>query len=386
MRNGKPGRRDVLKAMGGSITATALAGCSGGGEDGDGGGSDGGSSPTPTEGGGEPAKPEKIVVRAWGGSWQESLKEHISDPFTEETGVAVEHTTTEDIVVQNKIQQSVKQDRAPPVNVQWSTTNLSFRAFKRGLMASLNPDIVSNLDGLFEQAKPDTGEESDVEWPFASLYSYTEPLTWNTDLVDSAPDSWEAWWDDEWEDSLGIYGRGTGTLPIVATLTGTEITEDSDFSAVWEKYRDLEPNIGLVGDDTNLTQGVREGDLSMVCMVVANTVNIQREDAPVEYKIPDPGAAMNRDAMYTPKGQSESELYWSQKYINKAAGTAQGEWAEQLGVTPLNENVSVPDYMKDNPAFPTTEKDFEKLILVPPRIEVARASEWEQKFKEIFGT
>jgi len=124
----------------------------------------------------------------------------------------------------------------------------------------------------------------------------------------------------------------------------------------------------------------------MVCIVVANTVNIQREDAPVEYKIPDPGAAVNRDAMYTPKGQSESKRYWGQKYINTAASAVQGKWTEQLGVTPLNKNVSVPDYMKDNAAFPTSEKDFEKLILVPPRIEVARAAEWEQKFKEIFGT
>ena len=36
----------------------------------------------------EPAKPAEIIVRAWGGSWVDSLKAGVSDPFTARTGVA----------------------------------------------------------------------------------------------------------------------------------------------------------------------------------------------------------------------------------------------------------------------------------------------------------
>ena len=39
----------------------------------------------------EPEKPKEIIVRAWGGSWVDSLKAGVSDPFTKLTGIAIRH-------------------------------------------------------------------------------------------------------------------------------------------------------------------------------------------------------------------------------------------------------------------------------------------------------
>jgi putative spermidine/putrescine transport system substrate-binding protein len=386
-------RRGLLKATGTGIVAFGLAGCTGGGgpggDSGSGGadsgssGSDGGSTATSggatTTSGGEPEKPDSIVVRAWGGSWQDSLDEYVSKPFTEETGIEVEYDNTEDVVMQGKIRTAINQDRTPPINVQWSTTPLSYRSYTAGITDPLDPEIVTNLDQLFSLAKPDV----DAEWPFASLYTYTYPLSYRTDAVDSAPDSWSVLWDDEWESSVGVYTRGDGLTPVIAEMTDASIPDD--MAPVWAKWKELKPNVAVVGDDTNLTQALREGQIAFSCMVAANTLNLQRDDAKVDWTVPKEGAVAKNDAMWTPKNQDAGERYWSQKYIDFAASERQAGWADGLGVAPLNSEATVPDYMEGDAAFPTSDADFENLISLSPQVYVENGSAWEQEFKKIFG-
>src|SRR5919112_1387862 len=70
----------------------------------------------------EPEKPAEIIVRAWGGSWVDSLKKGVSDPFTQATGVNVRHDLTEDNEIQPKIWAAVAQNRVPPIHINWDTT------------------------------------------------------------------------------------------------------------------------------------------------------------------------------------------------------------------------------------------------------------------------
>lgn len=379
----RPTRRDFL--AGSSVTVVGgLAGCLGG-DDGDG----GQASPTGQTDGmgtteGEPEKPDSLTVRAWGGIWQESLDEFVSTPFTEQTGIEIEYDNTLSQEMQSKIRTALNQDREPPVNVQWSLTPLSFRAFTSDLMVPLDTAIVTNLDNLLPPAKPET----DTEWPFAKLYTYTYPLNYRTDFLDEPPDSWEVLWNDEFQDSIGIYNDppGDGFTPVVAQIAGDDLTTAGEMEATWDLYRDVAPNIVGLGDDTNLTQGLQEGEFQVVCMLMNNTLNLKRDGAPVDWVIPKEGAQVKTDAMWIPNGQSESETYWGQKYINIAvAQETQGPWLEQLGVVPLADGAPVPDFMEEDPAFPTSEADFEQLIQVPTANYVQYSPEWAQKVQEILG-
>ena len=44
----------------------------------------------------EPAKPDEIIVRAWGGAWGEALKTGVADGFSTATGIKVRLDFTED--------------------------------------------------------------------------------------------------------------------------------------------------------------------------------------------------------------------------------------------------------------------------------------------------
>ena len=382
-------RRKFIAAAGAASTA-GLAGCSGGGggtTDSDGSGGNGGGESTGTassSGGGEPAKPDSLTVRAWGGAWQDNLDEYVSQPFTEETGIEIEYDNASEDQTQAQIRTALQQDREPPVNVQWSLTKTSYQSYQLELIEPLDTEVAPNITNLLGAAKPTV---DGAEWPFVNLYSYTYALTYNTDQVSSEPTSWSMWWDDEWESDIGLYPSGHGVTPVIAEMTDTEMGPVDEMEPVWEEYRDLKPNVGTIGEDSQLTQSLRQGEVSMAVMLPANIVNAQDEGAPVDYTIPEEGARAGRDTMWIPRGQSESHTYWGQKYINTAASPANiGPWCVNLGVAPLSTDAEIPDWMVEDVAFPTNEEQFSQMITPPLDVLTEHEPDWESRVNEIMGS
>lgn len=374
-------RRHFL-AVAGSASVAGLAGCS---TENGGSGSGNDSTMSTTTGttmSGPPAKPDSITVRAWGGSWQDTLEQQVAQPFTEETGIDVTFDNTSEEQMQGKIRTAVEQGRAPPVDVNWSTTLLTYKSFQQGLMVPLDPGHVTHLNALLPAAKPDSG---DAAWPFVSLYSYVYTLSYNTNTVSTPPSSWEAWWNSEWQNELGLYQNGTGFNPVVAKLAGEEL--DGEMSATWDRYRELAPNVGLIGDDTQLTQNLRSGEISMCVLIVSNTYNAKKSGAPVDYTVPDEGAVAKRDAMWLPKNNDDSHTYWGEEFINYACNAEYlGPWASNLGVAPLNPNAEVPEFMAEAEAYPTTAEQFDSMITVDPANYVQNSSYWFSQFSQIMTT
>ncbi|GGJ17374.1 ABC transporter substrate-binding protein [Halobellus salinus] len=380
------GRRQFL-ASAGVASAVAFAGCSGG--SGGSSGSDGGDSTSSDSSGGTtqqssvPPKPESITVRAWGGAWQDNLDEYISKPFTEETGIPVEYDNSNEDEMQAKIRTAIRQDRTPPVDVQWSLTKTSFQSLQMDLMTPLDTEIAPNITALLGAGKPET---DGAEWPFVNFYSYTYALTYNTDRVDSEPTSWSSWWEGDWENDIGLYTAGHGVTPVIAKMTDTELGAVDTMEPVWEQYRDLKPHVGAIGDDSALTQNLRQGEVAMSVMLPANIVNAQDDGAPVDYTIPEEGARAGRDTMWIPKNLDDSHTYWGQKYINTAAsGENIGPWCQNLGVAPLHPDAEIPGWMVDDVAFPTNEEQFSQMIT--PSLDVLTEHEpnWESRVNEIMG-
>ena len=66
----------------------------------------------------EPAtKPERLVVRTWGGPWRTTYADSVAASFTAKTGIPVEFDVTDFNEVQVKIAQSVGAGTRPPVDV-----------------------------------------------------------------------------------------------------------------------------------------------------------------------------------------------------------------------------------------------------------------------------
>jgi putative spermidine/putrescine transport system substrate-binding protein len=399
-RTGTYSRRRVL-AGGSAALLAGVAGCSGGGG---GGGGDGGdtATETETESGGdggatttttsqsmsEPEKPDSITVRAWGGTWEESVRKSIAEPFTSDTGIDVEFDNTDRTVMQGKIRTAIQQDRAPPVNVMWTTVTAAHKEYEFGLANPLDPEIVDNLDLMFDLATPDV----DGNPPYLSMYSYTYALCYNEEELQSLQGntdpvgSWTDLTDSMYEGNLGVYDNGYGLHPVLAALADVDLGS-GNYGPMWDQLEAFAPSVGLVGDDTNLTQGITEGEVAYAQLLVNNIVDaVRNQDEPLGWTIPEEGTTAWQDSMYTPKNQDESHTYWSQVFINYAASTdVQTDWTTTLNLPMLNQDAEPQEWMAEDPAFPTTQEELDNLITPDPGVYVENSSTWYDQFSQIIS-
>lgn len=380
-----PSRRAVL--AGSAVTlGTGLAGCLGGG----GGDDDQSEIFDELDPENPPEKPDSITVRAWGGNWEGSLDSSVAQPFTEETGIEVNFDNTHESEMRAQIRTAIDQDREPPVNVDWTTDKDGHRAYREGSAVALHPDIISNRTEMRDMATPDTDDGS---IPYLSLFSYTYSLCYNEEVLedehgDSTPvNSWDDLLDSSYEGDLGVYENGHGVYRIVSALSGVSLdmeADDAEMEPLWEKLEELEPTVGLIADDVRLSEGILEGDVPYTCMLPNNIVDAREDGEPVDWLVPEEGAAVQTDVMYTPRNQSLSELYWAQEFVNMAADAdVQTDWTESLGLPMLNTNVDPVDWMVDDPAFPTDDDDFDNLLSLDPDLWARYSSGWIEEFTRI---
>lgn len=389
----RPSRRAFLAGGSALALGMGLAGCSG----------DGGESPADgetdsqsdsggtTTGGTEPEKPDSLTVRAWGGVWEESMRTSLAEPFTEETGIDVEFDNTEASVMQGQIRTALNQDRAPPINVDWGLVTLTHSSYRRELLEPIDPETLENAGNLRERGTPDVEGET---WPYVNLYSYTYPVCYNTDQLeevqgDTTPvESWETLWDSAYEDAVGIYERGDGLIPILAELTDTELGAADEMEPVWDELEGLQPNVGVIGDDTNLTQAIQEGQVAYnAAFLPTNLVSAKNDGEPFDWTVPDEGALARMDSLSVPRGQSESERYWAKQYVDYSLRTdVMQNWMEALQVPMLNSEVEPPEWMQGDPAFPTSSEDFDELLFTDLDVYAEHSSSWFERFDQLMGS
>ncbi|TIQ24806.1 MAG: extracellular solute-binding protein, partial [Mesorhizobium sp.] len=134
----------------------------------------------------EPEKPAEIIVRAWGGSWVDSLKAGVSDSYTKMTGIAVRHDLTEDNEIQPKVWAAVAQNRVPPIHINWDTTTNATKSALRGVTEDLSD--LPNLANVTDLAKP-AGLEG---FPIVNTYGYVYVLAYRpAAFPDGPPKSWK---------------------------------------------------------------------------------------------------------------------------------------------------------------------------------------------------
>jgi len=329
-----------------------------------------------------PPKPDRLIVRAWGGGWQDALAEGVSKPFTEKYGIKVEYDNTEDNILQAKMRELIPAGKEPPVDVNWTTTTNAFREAIWGFATPMSEELVPSLTELHDAAKPET-MEGIVGWPFVNAYTYTYALAYRTDIVKEPPESWMDIWDSKWSKSIGMYDDGIGFAPDVTTKLGGGSIPDN-MEPGWELLRQLKPNISFTGEDPDLTMGLVEGHAPIECTIPTNAIEAQRQGAPVAWTVPKEGVSMQNDALYVSKNLPESRTYWAMKYVDVAM-SAEGQtvWCEYLGCPPMNKNATFS--RKDDPAFPTTAAHYEKMIIIPYSTRVENEKDWFARFEEIMA-
>jgi putative spermidine/putrescine transport system substrate-binding protein len=328
----------------------------------------------------EPAKPAEIIVRAWGGVWVDSLKKGVSDPFTAATGIAVRHDLTEDNEIKPRVWAAVDQGRVPPIHINWDTTANATSSALRGVCEDLS-DLPS-LATVLPLAKP-IGLDG---VPIVNTYAYVYVLAYRPEAFpDGAPTSWNVMLDPKFKGRVALYNDGIGFHPSAQIAGGGTLADIPDnMDACWEFIAKLKDQQPLLGEDPDFTAWFQNGEIDVACTISSNAREARNNGVNVAWTVPQEGAKVDTDGMWIPKGLPENELYWAKRYIDFALSLqAQQVWLDGLGLPGVAPGLTPPADLVGDPSYPTTEADFAKLLLVPPRIQAEHTADWFAKFKEI---
>lgn len=329
---------------------------------------------------GAPAKPDEIIVRAWGGAWLDALKAGVSKPFEAETGIRVRHDTTEDNEIQPKIWSAVQQDRIPPIHVNWDTTTNATKSAIRGVTVDLGD--LDNLDGLLPAAKPGGFDG----WPIVNAYSYVSVLAYRGKAFpDGAPSSWNALMGDGMQGRIALYSDGFGFIPVAVKLGGGTMDDIPDnMQPAWDYLTKLKKQEPLLGADPNFNQWFQNGEIDAACTVMTNARAARQKGIDVDWTVPKEGCKVDTDSLWVPKNLPKNETYWAKQFVNFAlTKNAQKTWCNALGVPPMRPGIDPPEDLTDDPAYPTGEADFANLLEVPDKVLVEHQKDWFARFTTI---
>src|SRR5690606_8038595 len=199
---------------------------------------------------------------------------------------------------------------------------------------------------------------------------------------DGPPTSWKVLLEPRFKGRIALYNAGTG-FHFPAQVDGGGKLEDNpdNMQAAWDFIAEVKKQQPLLGEDPDFTTWFQKGEIDVACTISTNAREAQKNGIDIAWVVPEEGAKFDTDGLWVPKGLPENELYWAKQYVNFALSKeAQQVWLDGLGLPGVVPGLEPPADLADDPAYPTTGEDFNKLIRISSKVQVENESDWFAKF------
>jgi putative spermidine/putrescine transport system substrate-binding protein len=317
-------------------------------------------------------KPQRLRILSWAGIWGQSLEDAVSRPFTEKTGIAIEHVKHVGLRLPESLGAALMQGWASPVDVVWCNNTPAYRAAASGWCEPLDS---LPLEPLHSRAKP----EGVSGWPFVKPYSVPYVLVYDKRRYPvKPPSSWEVLFDASHEGRVVLYPHGKGFFPIAQLLGGGALSDiPSDMSFAWKALRRLGPQLGPADYSIGLHQRFSQGDIHLCYRALPNALAFIRDGLPVGWTAPAEGVADTTDAFWVPRGLPEGTSEWAKAYVAFALSEAvQERWCSLLGAVPMHRGAALPPVLR-----PTQHKP----LPLSEQVEASCEGDWERAFLATAG-
>jgi len=323
--------RRILALGTAALAAIALAGCTSGEVGGD-------STPGADKGG-------TLLYSGFGGSYEESIKKAVFDPFAKETGAKILYDTDGSNVA--KLAETIAAGSQSPDLVDTESRTLA------QFMAEdlLQPLDMSKLD-VSDVANQDTINEYSVPW-----YQFSRNLFWNADAFpNGGPQSWADVWNvKKFPGTRSFPTYPTGVLEIALLADGVPLDKlyPLDIDRAFKKLEEIKPN-ALFGGQEDVA--IAQGEVVTGLYTLGRIRDIQAGGAHVEYTWN--GAVVSVQSLTISKNAKNPEL--AHKAIQFALQPAQQQAVlDELKYTPSVKSVLdklTPEERADLPGTPETNK------------------------------
>jgi len=327
---------------------------------------------------------DTLSLSGYGGSWQENLTKAVLEPFEKEYGVKIiqsSHGGEEEILAKIRVGGEGAYDVI--------TINESgfYPGVMQGLFEPLNLDNIPNYNNIMKPLqKPiyDPGILQDGKFRSVPSVFGTTALTYNTEMVKPAPDSWAACWDKKYAKKIAMNELAWYRVFTTALYLGEDPNNVKNWDALWNAVREQQKLVlKYWSAGMEMQQLFTNREIYLGEFWSGRTLNLKDKGVPVEYVIPKEGASTWVEAWGVPKGSKKK--YTAEVLFNYLLQPEVGARLSELTKYPCGLKPSVykvSDTIKNLPDFDPTGT-LAKYKFVDYGYKEKHNVEWSEKFNQI---
>lgn len=298
-----------------------------------------------------------LNVATFGGHAGDVEKSYVGDRMTRMTGVKIDwtHGNPSDFFAK----MLASRGREAPFDVVLLDDTVQDAAIKAGVLAKLDPAIVTNLKDLYPRARNPQGYG-----PYAILYSVG--IVYNKDKLKAAGIAEPTSWDDLWNPKLAGHvsipdmslPQGADFVMKIAQLNGGS---EADLVPGLKKIAEIKANSYYTSSAT-LGQQLASGDVWVSVWTSGRAWAMIDQGYPVGYAVPKEGSVLGIDTVDMVAGTAHPKE--AQEFINMQIDPlSQLGWAVEMSYGPSNTTLksvfeAYPDLARK---MPSSEADLRKL-------------------------
>ena len=316
-----------------------------------------------------------LVVGAFGGVWEQSLRKCVIAPFEKQTGKTV------DVVLGAPLQwlnQIAANPTKPPLDVIYNATETSFDAGTRGLIDKFTPENVPNI--AFE--KP---EFANITGGYGAIHNYgAMGIIYNSKTVTNPPKTWKDFVEGtiagKWKASMPNVAYPSGGLTIsvwyFAKMFGGDVNNVEPGLTQIKRMSDS-GNLSFWTDPNSVLNGLKSGDLDMALYWDGRAYSfIDDGNSDFKYYSPEPGVVVAMTWIQKIKNGSPLGYEFANVALSKEAQSCFGS-AIRYGIA--NKDATF-DPKVANEITPTS------ILVFPPYKEIGSLQgAWIEKWNKEIG-
>jgi putative spermidine/putrescine transport system substrate-binding protein len=327
----------------------------------------------------------ELVVLSWAGRWGSSLREAVSDPFTDETGIRVRHRTHVGLQLPPDLIDALRRGARPPVDVVWCNGVPALAAARAGWCADLDEDgVARRLAELHDRARP----RGVTGWPLVLAYVVHYVLVYRPEAFPGGPpDSWDVLMEPRRRGKIALYPGGNGFYPVAQVLGGGSVRDiPRRMEPCWEYLRRLRPQVSTLDYSIGMSRLLADGRLDLCFRALPNALGFRDEGQNVGWSVPREGITDTMDALWVPRNLPASRSTAARSYIDHAMSReVQERWCDRMGVLPVHPGAGLPASLLANPGLPRSLDDLSGVLHVHEDVKADHHESWERMFEAIFS-
>lgn len=323
-----------------------------------------------TEGSAMTVEPGTVIVATWGGDYQRLLGENIEQPVLGPLQVTVTHDIGDVPTRKTKLRAEKDSAEGSLDVVHFGGADM-YEVYQEGLLLELDPARIPNWSNI----------NSAFVTPYSIPHIYSaQVILYNSEQVNPPPDSYEVFWDPQYQGRVGILETNwTQWLEIAAQLNGGSAT---DYEPGKAKLMDLKANEPQIfPSQETLAAALQGGDVWLTPNWRARGVMWQNAGMPISTAVPKEGAVPILFLAAIPKNAPNLDRAYA--YLDAMLDpTAQLGFGDQMGYIPTVTNADLSEEMAATLGFTTDDQanffqqDFDYIA--------ASQSDWQEWWQQEF--